>query len=202
MKNNKKKLKKVNNGIGDLRFVAAFFATLGIITIVLNIWNTITVSVDAYIENNNDNIVEYTKNFIENSSNDDIDRNDIEYIETEKDAKIYMLSYVYDNIVYIIITVVGTIGFCRLVTFYNKENMENPYDEKVVESLRKTSKFIEKPIIIWLIAEILIGFLATVAATYSSSMFFDILVYTASASFIRFIIFILEKGKLKSNEKE
>ena len=194
---------KIKNGIGDLRFIAALAAVIGIIVIALSTWNGIKVSVDTYIENKNNNIVEYTKNFIETKNDENIDKEDIEYIETKNDANMYMVSYIADTVLYITITVFGTIGFWRLANFYNKENMKNPYDEKVINYLKTTQKFMNATWVIWLIGTIIqVILFMSVTVGYSSSIFLDIIIYLVANAFIQFIIFILEKGQLKKTSKE
>lgn len=196
-------MKKINNGIGDLRFIAALAAVIGIITIGLTLWRGIKVSVDTYVENKYGNVVEYTKNFIETKNDEDIDREDVEYIESKTDANMYMISYVSDSVLYVIITVFGTIGFWRLANFYKKENMENPYEENVINYLKTTQKYMSATWVIWIIGTIIQIFaFMTVTTGYSSSMFFDIVIYFVAAAFIRFIIFILEKGQLKKTSKK
>ena len=69
-----KKIKKINSGIGDLRLLATFAFLMGIIFLILNLWNGIQISVDTYVEYKNNNIVEYTKNFIETERDEDIYR--------------------------------------------------------------------------------------------------------------------------------
>lgn len=195
--------KKVNNGIGDLRFIAALAAIIGIIAIGLNLWNGIKVSVDTYIENKNGNIVEYTKEFIETKKDEAIDRDDVEYIETKTDANVYMTSYIADTVLSIVITVIGTIGFWRLANFYNKENMENPYNEKVINYLKTTQKFLNSTFTIWFIGSLILLLIFMIApATYASSIFLDVLMYLVANAFIQFIIFILEKGQLKKTPKK
>ena len=196
-------MKKIENGIKDLRFIAAFACILGIITIILNTWNGIKVSIDTYVENKNNNIVEYTKNFIETKDDEYIDRDDAQYIETKKDANMYMISYVSDTLLYIILTIVGTIGFGRLANFYNKENMKNPYDEKVINNLKTTQKFMNSTWIIWFVGSLTIVIPFTFATvSYSASYLFDIILYLIANAFIQFIIFILEKGQLKKTSKK
>lgn len=196
------KKEKIKNGIGDLRFIAALAAIIGIITIGLNFWNGIKVSVDTYVENKNGTIIEYTKNFIETKNDEDIDRADAEYIETKTDANMYMISYISDTVLCIIITVIGTIGFWRLANFYKKEHMENPYDEKVINHLKTTQKFMYSTWIIWIVGTLIqVIIFMSVTVGYSSSIFVDIVMYLVANAFIQFIIFILEKGQLKIKEK-
>ena len=191
-------VKKINNGIGDLSFIAALAVLLGIIAIVINGWNVIKTSVDTYVENKNGNIIEYTENFIKTKNDKDIERDVAEFITTKKEANMYILSYISDTFLYIIITVIGTIGFWRLGNFYKKENMENPFDEKVIKSLKTTQKIIYSTWVVWIIGQI-IQFIIFIPApaSYSSSILEKIIMYLITNAFIQFIIFILEKGQLK-----
>lgn len=191
-------VKKINNGIGDLSFIAALAVLLGIIAIAINGWNVIKTSVDTYVENKNGNIIEYTENFIKTKNDKDIERDVAEFITTKKEANMYILSYISDIFLYIIITVIGTIGFWRLGNFYKKENMENPFDEKVIKSLKTTQKIIYSTWVVWIIGKI-IQFIIFIPApaSYSSSILEEIIMYLITNAFIQFIIFILEKGHLK-----
>ena len=197
-----KQTKKIKNGVGDLRLIAAVATILGIIVLVLNTWNCIRVSIDTYVENKNGNVVEYTKNFIETKNDKDINREDKEYIKTKKDANMYMTSYISDVFLSIIITAIGTIGFWRLTNFYNKENLDNPFDENVINNLKTTQKFMYNTWVVWIIGtliECIVFMFATVS--YSSALLEDVILYLIANAFIQFIIFILEKGQLK-NSKE
>lgn len=191
-------VKKINNGIGDLSFIAALAVFLGIIAIAINGWNVIKTSVDTYVENKNGNIIEYTENFIKTKNDEDIDRDVAEFITTKKEANMYILSYISDTFLYMIITVIGTIGFWRLGNFYKKENMENPFDEKVIKGLKTTQKIIYSTWVVWIIGQI-IQFIIFIPApaSYSSSILEKIIMYLITNAFIQFIIFILEKGQLK-----
>ena len=197
-----KQTKKIKNGVGDLRLIAAVATILGIIVLVLNAWNGIKVSIDTYVENKNGNIIEYTKNFIETENDKNISREDTEYIKTKKDANMYMTSYISDVVLSIIITVIGTIGFWRLTNFYNKENLDNPFDENVINNLKTTQKFMYNTWVVWIIGtliECIVFMFATVS--YSSALLENVILYLIANAFIQFIIFILEKGQLK-NSKE
>lgn len=195
-----KKEKKLNNGIEDLRFVASLAVILGLIVVGLNLWNGIKVSVDTYVENQNNNIIEYTKNFIETEKDENINIEDVQFIETNKDANMYMLSYISDSALAVIINVLFVFAYYQLVKFFSKENMENPFDGKAVNCLKKSIKFINVAFGTWLIGGGLLAVIFILApACYASTAGFDLIMYVLLLTFIQFIIHILEKGQLKEN---
>jgi len=195
--------KKINNGIGDLKFLAVVALFIVIITMCLNVWKGIKISVDTYVENQNNTIVDYTKEFIEKEKDEDVDRDDIEYIKTKKDANIYMISYISNTVLALVINIMFIGVYYQLINFFGKENMENPYDKKTIIRLKKSLKFLNASAIIWLVGTLLIEIVFLFApARYSSMLGFNLILYATMAAFIQFIIFILEKGQLKKTPKK
>ena len=128
---------------------------------------------------------------------------DAEYIKTEKDAKQYMYSYIGDTALSVLISFISVCAYYQLARFFDKENMENPYDEIPKKRLKKALKYLYASCITWLLGGVILTTIfVNASVSYSSNAGFDFILYALLVAFIQFIIYLLEKGQLKKASKE